>query len=160
MSDFGFEAGRSATLPGLNAKLSEVGALLALTKLEALDAIVDHRALLAETYRTQLPELHYQQLRGRRVAHQFMPALLPAGWAERRAELVAGLDAQGIGCRTYFSPHLREQAWFEANSVAGDLRVTDDVAARVLSLPMADDMTSGEVTEVAGAVRAVMGSLA
>lgn len=160
MSDFGFGPDRVATGPGLNAKLSEVGALLGLAKLDELERVVAHREDLAATYRSLLPDLRFQHTHGRRVAYQFMPVLLPPGWSSRRAAVVASLESDGIGCRTYFSPHLWEQPWFRSNAVAGDLTVTDDIAARVLSLPMADDMTHHQVARVCDAVRAAMRRLA
>jgi dTDP-4-amino-4,6-dideoxygalactose transaminase len=156
MSDFGFETARVATMPGLNAKLSEVIALLGLAKLDDLDRIATHREGLASTYRALLPELCFQQVRGTRVAYQFMPTLLPRGWGPRRDSVITSIEAAGIGCRRYFSPHLWEQPWFAANAVAGDLGVTDDIASRVISLPMADDMTHEEVAAVCEVVRAVM----
>jgi dTDP-4-amino-4,6-dideoxygalactose transaminase len=156
MTNFGFETARVATMPGINAKLSEVIALLGVAKLDDLDRIAEHREALASTYRALLPEMCFQRVRGTRVAYQFMPALLPRGWGCRREAVVAGIEAAGIGCRTYFSPHLWEQPWFASNAIAGDLGVTDDIAARVISLPMADDMTHGQVAAVCGVVRAAM----
>ncbi len=43
MANFGFERSRSATLPGLNAKLGEVSALIAEAKLDDIAAVVRHR---------------------------------------------------------------------------------------------------------------------
>ncbi|MGC8165124.1 DegT/DnrJ/EryC1/StrS family aminotransferase, partial [Salmonella enterica] len=43
MTNFGFEAGRNATLPGLNAKLPEVIAVMARAKLAEIDTVCDHR---------------------------------------------------------------------------------------------------------------------
>ena len=53
MTNFGFEAGRNATLPGLNAKLPEVIAVMARAKLAEIDTVCDHRAALEAAYRTQ-----------------------------------------------------------------------------------------------------------
>src|SRR5262249_13214767 len=43
MGNFGFGQPRVATMPGLNSKLSEVGALLGIHKLDELEPIVEHR---------------------------------------------------------------------------------------------------------------------
>lgn len=148
MSNFGFTQPRTATMPGLNAKLSEVGALLALIRLEDYEEVVRHRLALAAAYRELLPGLAFQRTMGARIAHQFMPALLPPGWGTRREQLIASLEKRGVSARHYFSPHLAEQPYFEATCVAGDLPVTQGVAARILSLPMADEMDSAEVAYV------------
>ncbi|WP_447411692.1 DegT/DnrJ/EryC1/StrS family aminotransferase, partial [Clostridium perfringens] len=54
MTNFGFEGGRSATLPGINAKLPEVLALMARAKLTQVDAICDARAEIDVAYRAAL----------------------------------------------------------------------------------------------------------
>jgi dTDP-4-amino-4,6-dideoxygalactose transaminase len=160
MGNFGFGEPNVAILPGLNAKLSEVGALMALAKLAELEEIVRHRVRIAAAYRAALPELGLQQVRGSRVAHQFMPVLLPAEYASCRGRIMAGLRERGIECRHYFSPHLAEQPYFAEFGVVGELPVTHEIAARQLSLPMADDMTIDEVAEVSAALRAAMAEAA
>ena len=106
MANFGFEQGRSATLPGLNAKLPEVLAVAARAKLAELDRIADSRAAVEAAYREALHGFGLQQARGRRRAMQFMPVLLPAHLAAKRDRVVALLADQGIGSGQYFSPHL------------------------------------------------------
>ena len=151
MGNFGFGEPRMATMPGLNSKLSEVAALLALQKLSGFDNVVMHRALLADVYRAELAEWTFQEMRGRRHSYQFMPVLLPEGVS--RADVMVGLAAQGIGAGHYFSPHLAEQPYFQKYGINCDLRVTDRIAGRILSLPMSDDMTSAEVSMVCAALR-------
>ncbi|GGG35997.1 aminotransferase DegT [Caldovatus sediminis] len=154
MANFGFGAPRTATMPGLNAKLSEVGALLALARLEGFEHVVAHREKLADRYRRNLPDWEFQRLVGRRHAHQFVPVLLPHGGGRSRAEVLAALAREGIGAAHYFSPHLAEQPYFRGRCPAGGLAVTARVAGRILSLPLADAMTTEEVDRVCAALRA------
>jgi dTDP-4-amino-4,6-dideoxygalactose transaminase len=151
MGNFGFGEPRTTTMPGLNSKLSEVGALLALQKLKGFDDVVLHRAMLAEVYRAELPGWTFQRLHGRRHSYQFMPVLLPEGL--RRADVMAALATAGVGAAHYFSPHLAEQPYFQKHSINFGLQVTDRVAARVVSLPMSDVMTPTEVLVVCAALR-------
>jgi dTDP-4-amino-4,6-dideoxygalactose transaminase len=157
MANFGFSAPRTATMLGLNGKLSEVSALIALERLRSFDAIVEHRVNLARAYRDALePVFGFQLTRGRRLAYQFMPALLPEKTANRRKDIIAELEEIGIGVASYFSPHLAEQSFFQNNCVADDLPHTTAISRRILSLPMADMMTLGEVyTVVESLMRAV-----
>jgi dTDP-4-amino-4,6-dideoxygalactose transaminase len=157
MGNFGFGRPREATLPGLNAKLSEIGALLALARLDGFDAVVEHRAALAAAYRDELPDFGFQHVIGRRLAYQFMPVLLPEDCPLSRDAVVAALQREGVGAAHYFSPHLAEHAFFSETCVAGDLSVTRQVAARVLSLPMADVMTRDEVSWVCDTLRRCAG---
>lgn len=152
MENFGFGAPREATMIGLNGKLSEVAALLGERRLANYDRVMDHRAELVGQYRAALPELAFQPAGPRRQAHQFASALLPPDLAGGREAIRAGLQAEGIGSGAYFSPHVAEQAFFAANSLAGPLPVTAALAGRVISLPLFDAMTRNDVRLVVGAL--------
>ncbi|WP_174285241.1 DegT/DnrJ/EryC1/StrS family aminotransferase [Sphingomonas bacterium] len=152
MTNFGFESGRSATLPGINAKLPEVIAVLARAKLDGLDATAAHRALLEATYRAQLGDLTLQHVAGRRRATQFMPVLLPGDIADRRDAVDAALAGAGIGSGRYFSPHLGQQPWFCRTALIEPTPVADDVAGRMLSLPITDAMSIDDVARITSAL--------
>ncbi|GAA3260606.1 hypothetical protein GCM10020258_23210 [Sphingomonas yabuuchiae] len=77
MVNFGFESGRNATLPGINAKMPEILGLMARSKLAELDRICDARAALDREYRAALTGLTCQHGTAKRQATQFMPVLLP-----------------------------------------------------------------------------------
>jgi dTDP-4-amino-4,6-dideoxygalactose transaminase len=156
MSSFGFGEPRTATMVGLNGKVSEVTALLGRLRLLDYDSIMEHRAVLSNIYRQALPELQFQ-LRGPGTqAHQFVPALLPSGLGDRRAAIRAALADQGIATGAYFSPHLMEQPYFQKTCVAGPIPVCDDVSARMISLPLFDTMTHHEVDQVVEALQALI----
>jgi dTDP-4-amino-4,6-dideoxygalactose transaminase len=158
MGNFGFEQPRNATMPGLNAKLSEVAALIALERLRDFEKIVSHRAELAATYRAGLaPEIRVQRRIGRRLAYQTMPVLLPDALAPQRADILAHLAAQKIGAACYFSPHLAEQPFFRDTCVIGELPNTETISRRILSLPMSDLMVSEEVEVVCHALNRASG---
>ena len=106
MCNFGFGAPRSATMPGLNGKLSEIGALLCQLRLEQYEETMTHRDRMIQLYRELIPDLTFQPLRPHRQAHQFAAALLPGDVALSRIELSAALREAGIGSANYFSPHL------------------------------------------------------
>jgi dTDP-4-amino-4,6-dideoxygalactose transaminase len=156
MSSFGFGEPRSATMAGLNGKLSEVGALLGRLRLADYDRITAHRAALLNRYRAALPELDFQLRALGTQAHQFVPALLPSGLGGCRAAIRAGLEDRGIVTGTYFSPHLFEQPYFRKVSVGGPMPVCDDVSARMISLPLFDTMTHHEVDQVAECLRTLI----
>lgn len=149
MTNFGFEAARSATLPGLNAKLPEVIALMARAKLTEIDALCEARAGIDAAYRMALPGFAMQARGPRRQATQFMPLLLPRELAGHRAAIVAALAEDGVGVGQYFSPHIGEQPLFREAGVVEPTPVADDVAARMLSLPITDAMTPADATTIA-----------
>jgi dTDP-4-amino-4,6-dideoxygalactose transaminase len=140
-------------MPGLNGKLSEVGALLGQLRLTDYDSVMEHRAALVRRYRQALPELTFQPDRQSRQAHQFASALLPRKLAPERAAIAAALAADGIGSATYFSPHLLQQDYFRKHAESSPIPVTDDVASRIISLPLFDTMTQQDLAEVVAAMQ-------
>ena len=156
MCNFGFGEPRTATMAGLNGKLSEVGALLGRLRLADYGSVLAHRAALFNRYRDALPELQFQLKAPGTQAHQFVPALLPSGLAGRRVAIREELANQGIATGTYFSPHLMEQPYFQKVCVAGPIPVCEDVSARMMSLPLFDTMTHHDVDQVAERLQALI----
>ncbi len=159
MGNFGFGQPRSATMPGLNSKLSEIGALLALGRLDDFEVVVRHRDALAGRYRELLPDHVFQRTRGHRCACQFMPVLPPADLEDRRDDIIAALGADGVGAAAYFSPHVAEQPFFRSRSVADDLSVTRRLSRSMLALPLWDEMTVRTVETVCETLRTVYARL-
>lgn len=153
MGNFGFGEPRAATMPGLNSKMSEVCALLGLTKLDEFEAAAEHRQAMFERYRALLPEFTFQRMTGLRVAHQFVSVLLPESHAGRATEVIEDLLRQGVGAARYFVPHLAEQPFFQQTCVCGPLPATETLSRRVISLPMSDTMTEDDVAYVCAAFR-------
>ena len=160
MTNFGFEHGRSATLPGINAKLPEVLAVMARAKLGEIDQVCEHRAAIEATYREHLGDrFTTQEVSGRRRASQFMPVLLPGNLAERRGDVIAALTKAEIGCGQYFSPHLAEQPWIRDISLIEPTPVADRIAGRMLSLPVTDAMSTADAATISGTFAAICAEL-
>lgn len=160
MNNFGFQGTRSASIPGFNAKMSEMIAAMARLKLAEIDEVCANRAAIETAYRATLDGVTVQKLEGRRRATQFMSALLPREMAERRDAFIALLAADGIGCGAYFSPHLGQQPWVRDHGHAGPTPIADDIAARIISLPISDAMTPADATWIAERVNAACRTLA
>jgi dTDP-4-amino-4,6-dideoxygalactose transaminase len=156
MSSFGFGEPRTATMAGLNGKLSEVTALVGRLRLADYDAILAHRGALFNRYREALPEWQFQLRAPGTQAHQFVPALLPAGLGGRRTAIREELAIRGIATGHYFSPHLMEQPYFQRVCVGGPMPVCDDVSARMMSLPLFDTMSNDEVDQVVACLHEVI----
>ncbi len=159
MTNFGFGEARSADMPGMNAKLSEVGGLMASAKLDEIDAIAAHRAALGACYRDELGDFTAQAPDNGRQCFQFWSMLLPPDRADARAQIVAQLGELGIGAGHYFSPHLGQQPYFRHEALIEPTPVADDVARRILSLPITDAMTVEDVRLIANRVRQVIGAV-
>jgi dTDP-4-amino-4,6-dideoxygalactose transaminase len=151
IANFGFEAGVVDEDVGLNAKLAEWPAATALAVLDRYDDIVAARRRSAERILGALaPHGYARQAGSKGAVWQFVPVLAPSREA-RAAALSEGLR-QGIELRSYFSVPLHRMPAFAASRRVGDLRHTEELSARVLSLPMANDLSDAD----AGAIVACL----
>jgi len=155
--NFGFGADRASCDQGLNSKISEYTAAIALATWEVYPEKARRRRAIHDTYEAELAALDLsragwapQLVRGT-VPFQFMPLLCPVGgW---NCEVVERLSARGIECRTYFSPACHQQTQF-AGCPHGGLEVTEDLSRRILSLPLWEEMDLDHVRRVLGGIKA------
>lgn len=134
-----------------------VGAFL-WAQLERAEAINAKRVALCAAYREALAPLAARGL----IA---LPPAPPAGAVanghlfyillreeRERTELIAHLRARGIHAVFHYVPLHASPAGRRYGRAAGPLPVTEDVAARLLRLPLYYDLERHDVTEIAGAV--------
>lgn len=149
MANFGFTAPRTATLPGLNAKLPEAMAVVAQSRLNDFARVARHRDQLTQAYRAAIGDRYTMQPRQvGRQAFGFLPLLLPSEATYERDEIIARMDREGVGAGKYFSPHLGEQPWVRSIAQIEETPVADMIGSRLLSLPLSDTMTTDDVTRV------------
>ena len=154
-SNFGFSTERRSEVQGLNGKLSEYGAAVGLAALDHYEARIARREAIYRAYvaamsgRNMLDRGWALQATTGRIAHQFMTVLCPTGIDRER--LILELDRRGVQARTYFSPPCHQHPVF-SNCPRTLLTVTDDLSARVLNLPMWDDMADDDVDAVVEAL--------
>ncbi len=141
MINFGFGSDRVVRSgAGTNAKLSEIQAATALAVLDRFDAILETRRALAREYRAELSAKGWSlQTNSENAAWQFIPALAPS--AREREAARRRCDEAGVEVRTYYEP-LHSFPAFATCERTDSLAVTDAIAARVLSLPLANSMAS------------------
>jgi dTDP-4-amino-4,6-dideoxygalactose transaminase len=138
-------------LVGLNARMSELHAALALESFADLDANLDARRCLAERYIDQLSGL--PGVRAQRVDEgdtstwkDFTIAVDAHEYGVGRDALVAALRAEGIDTRCYFDPPVHLQQAHHEHAV--QLPVTEHVARSVVSLPLYPDLPGGLVDQI------------
>ena len=157
--DYGNPGDYDTRFVGLNARMSELHAALALESLAELDDHLADRRAVAERYRNGLRDIE-----GVRVQHvpagdestykDFTIAIDADRFGLTRDQLVAGLTADGIDTRRYFSPPVHRQTAY-AGLEAVDLPVTDGVAGSVVSLPMFRRLALADVDRVVAVVRSL-----
>jgi len=149
--NFGFGEQREATMLGMNAKMCEMLAAVALATLDQLPEKAAYRRGLANGYREEMTRRGWLQQGwswqtvGEGVSPQFFPLLAPEG-AENIA-LIARAESAGVQIRRYFSPPCHRQAQFAA-CPKGDLGFTFQLERRVLSLPLWEEMELRHIQQV------------
>ena len=157
--DYGNPGNYDSRFAGLNARLSEFHAAMALESLADLDEHLAARRRLAQRYRAGIAEI--PGIRVQEVDHgdestykDFTVILDEERYGLSCRALVAALRADGIDTRRYFFPpvHLH-QAY--ASDGRDPLPVTSDVAGRVLSLPIYRSLDDQAIDRVVGVLAAL-----
>lgn len=139
--------------PGLNARMSEINAVLGLEMLGQLDRYVEARNQYVERYRshlTSVPGLSFQRMReeGQSSHKDFGVVVSPEEFGMNRDDLARALAKEHVATKTYFYPPLHRLAAFRPKTEPS-LPVTDHVSDRVLSLPIHNVMRMQDVDAIA-----------
>ena len=141
LANFGFDADRSVSIPhGTNAKLDELHAAVGLAVLGEIDARIESRRASARQMIEELGPSYVPQVGHELGTYQFVSLVTPT--PERRDRILRAADGV-VQLRTYYEPLHRFPAFSDVTSF-GDLAVTEDIGARIISLPMFDHMTDEE----------------
>lgn len=144
--------------PGLNARMSEIHAAVALASLAGLDQRVAARAELVERFRARtggLPGLTFPVVDDGDVSTYKDLTLVvePDRFGLTAPELASALTAEGIESRRYFWPPVHQQKAYAHLFPRRPLPVTDDLSQRVLTLPLESTIeAAGVMDRVADAV--------
>jgi dTDP-4-amino-4,6-dideoxygalactose transaminase len=156
--NFGFSSSRESVMLGLNSKISEYTAAIALATLEGFQVVLERRKTVIGYYHHELQQQDLlqrgwsvQNMQGR-VPLQFFSMLSPNPPGNQ--EVIRRLAAHSIEARTYFSPACHQQKQFRS-SPHSDLQVTERIADRIISLPLWEEMdesTVGRIVKVLGSI--------
>jgi dTDP-4-amino-4,6-dideoxygalactose transaminase len=162
--DYGNPGNYDCLFVGLNARMSELHAAVALGSLEGLDARIDRRNELAEAYweaLSSVPGIHFPVVgEGDRSTYKDFTILVEPEEAGLDADgLARALAAEGIETRRYYSPPVHAmRSYRHLNGTNGHLPVTEWAARRVLTLPLWSDMSEEQVDRVGMAIARIQGT--
>jgi dTDP-4-amino-4,6-dideoxygalactose transaminase len=140
---------------GLNGKLDEWHAAVALAGLDRLASTLAARRSIAARMRDALADTGAVFQRGaERSSTQFVSVAMATSSARNMALAAAARGA--VEMRTYFSPPLHRSRAYRDCQQAHSLAVTDDLAGRILSLPMSNDLTDAELGRIVDCVAGVV----
>jgi FlaA1/EpsC-like NDP-sugar epimerase/dTDP-4-amino-4,6-dideoxygalactose transaminase len=157
--DYGNPGDYDTRFAGLNARMSEFHAAMALESLELLDESLERRRFLASLYRAYLddvPGIEFQAFSSCDTS-TFKDLTIKVD-ADRfgidRDGLALALLAEGVDTRKYFDPPVHRQRAY-AHLEHHRLPVTDAVSSSVVSLPVFPDLRDEHIEQIAEIVRLV-----
>jgi dTDP-4-amino-4,6-dideoxygalactose transaminase len=155
--DYGNPGDYDTRFVGLNARMSELHAAIALESLDDLDDHLDRRRAIAARYRAGLsdvPGLALQSVAASdRSTYKDLTIVLDGDFGLDRDGLRRVLGAERIDTRSYFSPPVHLQQAYRSADTPG-LPVTESVSDRVLSLPIHRELPLDAVDAVVESVLA------
>lgn len=150
---------------GLNARMTEFNAALALRGIPMIDGKVSRRNSIAQTYTellSSLPGVRFQKTHPRdTVTYKDYSIHVDADvLGMTRDDLANALLQQNIETKKYFYPPLHQQ-WLYAkfhDPSRNDLRQTEYLAGGILSLPIYESLADETVTAVAEVLKGIVHS--
>ena len=159
--DYGNPGDYDCRFVGLNGRMSELHAAVALRSLETLEERIGYRNMLVDLYRralSRIPGIHFPYLReeDRSTYKDFTILVDSVAFGVTARRLGLSLAEEGIDTRRYYAPPVHEmKAYRHLAASGGDLPITVDAAGRVLTLPLSNDMTEEHVLRVADAIECI-----
>jgi dTDP-4-amino-4,6-dideoxygalactose transaminase len=154
LKNFGFKNEVEVVMPGTNAKMNEMQALMGLTMLKYMPQLIEKRRVITELYREQLqsvPGIHLPPLPSGEIDYNY--AYFPIEIDERdfgisRDQLYEKLKEYNIFTRRYFYPLICDFACYRNVMVVDPLKTAYGVAERILVLPIYYDLELDDVNRI------------
>lgn len=154
LKNFGFENETEVVMPGTNAKMTEVQALMGSILLPYLETIIRERKCiydcyyerLGETPGIRLPAKHGQNIQ---YNYSYMPVEInELEFGMSRDQLYEKLKDYNVFARRYFYPLICDFPCYKNVHIKGSLSIARKVASRILTLPIYSGLSLQEVNQI------------
>lgn len=154
LRNFGFKNEVEVVMPGTNAKMNEMQAIMGIQVLKYMDEIIEKRKAISNLYRQRLREIP-----GIKLTPDLPPtihynnAYMPVEVDERefgmpRDALYEKLKSYNVFTRRYFYPLVCDFACYQSVAIKDPLIVARQVADRILTLPIYDSLELSDVDKI------------
>lgn len=156
--DYGNPGDYDCRFPGLNARMSELHAAVALASLDGLDAHIDRRQELVERFAQRLGDggglrIIWPAEADRSTWKDLTLVVDETRFGLDAATLQAALAAEGIDSRRYYHPPIHQQAaYLERWPRRRPLPASDALAADVLSPPLWSHLRDDQLDRLCAAI--------
>lgn len=147
--NFGIANAEEILLPGSNAKMNELQALVGILNLNHLEEAIKNRTKAYDYYCYNL-----SRIKGIRpvlnedpsviYTHPYFPVLVEDSFSKSRDDLAEFMQQKGVFPRKYFYPLITDFACYKGK-FKGITPVASDAASRVLCLPMSGDIDISDI---------------
>lgn len=154
LKNFGFENEEEVVMPGTNAKMNEIQALMGSMMLDYVDGLIDKRRQIVDVYREQLkdiPGIHLPSPPPDDVKcnNAYMPIEIHARpFGVSRDTLYNHLKDYNVHARRYFYPLVCDFACYRNVALKDPLSVAREVASRILTLPIYPELSHDDVHRI------------
>lgn len=154
LKNFGFKSQTEVVMPGTNAKMNEMQALMGSMMLGSMDQIVSKKKLLYGIYEERLKDvagISFSPVPEAGIEYNY--AYVPIQINEKefgmsRGKLFEKLKEYNIFARRYFYPLLNEFACYKNVPVSKPLNIAQKVSNEILTLPTYVDLEEDEVNKI------------
>jgi dTDP-4-amino-4,6-dideoxygalactose transaminase len=155
--NFGFINEKETSFIGINAKMSELHALIGLDSLGNIKTNLEKKKQIVQLYKrllNEVPGIRFQKVEtNSEHGYFFFSILIDSGkYGLNRDQLSEKLNEVGIQTRKYFYLPIHQHSAYSSEYKV-DLPVTEMVAKNILCLPAHDQITDEEVVYVCGKIK-------
>jgi len=155
--DKGLHWRRDTHVPGMNLRLSDILAAVGVEQMKRVDELNESRKRIAYGFDSILrclpgfdcPVYDYG------YTHTWQMYTILLEMPEWRDGFVKSLNERGIGASVHFDPPVHQQKWYVEVYGEQSLPVTENVASRIVTLPIYPSMMRAEMQAVVDAVKEV-----
>jgi len=139
MVEWGHKGDYNTIIPGLNARMSEIHALIGYESLLIIDELLERRYHQVNLYKNNLNSnlFTYQKIHPETVSTYKDFAIIPNLIKSRqdRQDLINYLQDKGVNIKTYFDPPIHKHDFY-SNLKNSDLENTNNLADKIICLPV------------------------
>jgi predicted aldo/keto reductase-like oxidoreductase/dTDP-4-amino-4,6-dideoxygalactose transaminase len=153
LRDFGLcPGGLDADNIGANAKMSEFHSAMGLCNLRYIDTWIEDRKAATELYNARLGDINglhlFPEVDGLKRNYAYYPVVFHDDFGKSRDEVCDALQKHEITARKYFYPLTSEFSCYKGLLQPNETPIAQDIASRVLCLPLYADITKEVIDEV------------
>ena len=155
--NFGFQGNRLSSIEGINGKMSEYTAAVALAELDGWDGKHGRLVSMLSDYQHEFTSIRIQNRLWGAPDISCAYVLLECNSAEQSQAVSASLASDGIDTRFWYGAGLREHKIF-ATAESVDLQPGPPLnPLTLLGLPVAPDLAAGDIRRICSAIRRALG---